>query len=36
VEVDMGELTDPGDGFNSFECTPDVADDADATVHHAA
>lgn len=29
------ERTAAGDGFISFECTPDVADDAEATVHQA-
>ena len=29
------ERTGGGDGFVSFECTPDVADDAEATVHQA-
>jgi transaldolase len=31
----LHERTDGGDGFISFECTPDVADDAEATVAQA-
>jgi transaldolase len=31
----INELTRGGDGFISFECTPDVADDAEATVVQA-
>ncbi|HEX5193732.1 MAG TPA: transaldolase [Solirubrobacteraceae bacterium] len=29
------EQTDGRDGFVSFECTPDLADDTDATIHQA-